>query len=195
MVMTSGNHQSGTDRCQEAWPKVQRDEGCSFDIVVNIQGDEPFIAPEQIDAVARCFDAPRAQLSTLIKKVVNTEDIFNSNKPKVVVTKDREASYFSRSPIPFLRGVPRDEWLDNGVFYNHIGIYGYRTHVLEEITALPPSSLELSESLEQLRWIENGYTIVTEVTEHESFGVDTPEDLEKLSETIARGTKKPTQQL
>ncbi|WP_066831619.1 3-deoxy-manno-octulosonate cytidylyltransferase [Rufibacter ruber] len=174
-VMTSPDHQSGTDRCYEALQQVQE----PFEVVVNIQGDEPFIQPEQIDKVLACFAQPEAQLATLIKVVQSQEELFNPNSPKVVVGEQGQALYFSRQPIPYLRGVEEQQWLDQHTYFKHIGIYGYRSTVLAEITQLPPSSLEKAESLEQLRWLQNGYRIVTAITDKETIGIDTPADLEK----------------
>ncbi|GHT58845.1 3-deoxy-manno-octulosonate cytidylyltransferase [Bacteroidia bacterium] len=177
-VMTSSNHRSGTDRCYEALRKT----GGIFDVVINIQGDEPFIKPSQIELLKSCFEDDRTQIATLVKPFpadVDFEILFNPNTPKVILNKNREAIYFSRSVIPYIRGKHHAEWLKSFVFYKHIGIYAYRSGVLSEITALPQSPLELAESLEQLRWIENGYTIKAGITGEETIGIDTPEDLEK----------------
>ena len=174
-VMTSANHQSGTDRCAEVAEKHPE-----FNTIVNIQGDEPYISPEQISKVILCFDTPDVQLATLVKKVQNNEELFNPNSPKVIVNKNSEAVYFSRSPLPHIRGQMESEWLENFTYYKHIGIYGYRSDVLQQITKLSVSSLEKAESLEQLRWIENGYRIKVAETEIETFAIDTLEDLAKL---------------
>jgi 3-deoxy-manno-octulosonate cytidylyltransferase (CMP-KDO synthetase) len=174
-VMTGEHHQSGTDRCYEAYTQA----GQEFDIVVNIQGDEPFIQPEQINKVISCFQQPEAQIATLIKPVQSQEELFNPNSPKVVIGAQHQALYFSRHPIPYLRGVEQDQWLEKHAYYKHIGIYGYRAEVLAELTQLAPSALEMAESLEQLRWLEHGYRIVTAVTELETIGIDTPEDVDK----------------
>lgn len=179
-VMTSVDHQSGTDRCAEALEKVQLTENKTFHAVINIQGDEPFISPEQIAAVAGCFDNADTQLATLVKPIKKAEDLFNPNKPKVVINKNKEALFFSRSPIPYFRGKPEEEWHTHHQYFNHIGLYGYRSDVLREITKLPMGELELTESLEQLRWLENGYRIRVEETHQEALAVDTPEDLQKL---------------
>jgi 3-deoxy-manno-octulosonate cytidylyltransferase (CMP-KDO synthetase) len=175
-VMTAEHHQSGTDRCFEAYQ--QHDQ--PFEYIINIQGDEPFIRPEQIDLVASCFRNPQTQLATLIKKISTPEELFNVNAPKVVISRTGEALYFSRQPIPYCRNVPNDIWHQQHTYYKHIGIYGYRADILEQITQLPPSGLELAESLEQLRWLENGFRIATATTEFETFGIDSPEDLEKI---------------
>ena len=177
VVMTSEAHQSGTDRCFEAINKVSVDA----DVVINIQGDEPFIHPEQIDMVASCFVNPEVQIATLVKKMSSVEDLFSNTIMKVVMNKNGEGIYFSRQAIPFIRGKEPKDWLNHFTFYKHIGIYAYTVNTLKEITALPQSSLELAESLEQLRWIENGYKIKVEITDYESVSVDAPEDLKKLT--------------
>lgn len=176
-VMTSIDHRSGTDRCNEAYIKI----GQSFDVVLNIQGDEPFITPDQIDLLKACFTDDSVEIATLVKPFgENTQlaALQNPSTPKVVVSKNSEAIYFSRSIIPFLRDVERDNWPGQHVFYKHIGIYGYRVDVLQQITQLLPGVLEQAESLEQLRWIENGYKIKVGVTNHETIGIDTPDDLQ-----------------
>jgi len=180
VVMTSREHKSGTDRCAEAVSIISREKNTTFDIVVNIQGDEPFVQPGQLTLLVSCFDDKNIQIATLVKQITENDDIFDSNKPKVILDKNNKAIYFSRSPIPFLRNYPREKWLNKGTFYKHIGLYAYRSDILNEITALPVSSLEMAESLEQLRWIENGYNIGVKFTQHESVSVDTPEDLKKL---------------
>lgn len=180
VVMTSLDHQSGTDRCAEALDLVQSLENKTFYAVVNIQGDEPFISPEQIVLVANCFNDEQTQLATLVKPISRSEDLFNPNKPKVVVSADKMALYFSRSPIPYLRSEPEEKWVEKHRYFNHIGLYGYRADVLREITQLNMAQLEIAESLEQLRWLENGYKIRVEETNQVAVAIDTPEDLEKL---------------
>ena len=180
VVMTSEKHQSGTDRCAEALTKIEKQENITFHAIINIQGDEPFINPAQIEAVTDCFNDPETQLATLVKPIDNKEDLFNPNKPKVVVDCSQQALFFSRSPIPYFRGLPESDWIQKHKYYNHIGLYGYRTDVLREITKLEQSPLELTESLEQLRWLENGYRIQVKETLSESISIDTPEDLENL---------------
>ncbi|ALI97689.1 3-deoxy-manno-octulosonate cytidylyltransferase [Rufibacter tibetensis] len=175
VVMTSPHHQSGTDRCYEAYTHL----GTSFDVVVNIQGDEPFIQPEQINKVLSCFSQEEAQIATLIKPIIKIEELLNPNSPKVVIGTQQQALYFSRHPIPYLRGAEQQEWLNQHGYFKHIGIYGYRSTVLALLTQLEPSKLEKAESLEQLRWLENGFKIVTAVTELETIGIDTPEDMKK----------------
>ncbi len=176
-VMTKESHQSGTDRCFEVIEKFHPDA----DVVINIQGDEPFIRPEQIDLAASCFDTDSVRIATLVKKINTYEELFNVNTPKVVLNKYGDAVYFSRQTLPFIRQKDQTEWLSQYTFYKHIGIYAYTVDVLAEITKLKQSSLELAEGLEQLRWIENGYTIKTKITDFESIAVDTPDDLKKLT--------------
>lgn len=175
VVMTSTHHQSGTDRCFEGWQLL----GGQSNYVINIQGDEPFILPQQIDLLASVLDGS-VQLATLVKRIEDPLTLHNPNSPKVVLNARQEALYFSRQAIPFLRGEPMETWLLQHTFYKHIGIYAYRADVLEQITQLPPSSLEKAEALEQLRWLENGYSIRCVVTELDSHGIDTPEDLERI---------------
>ncbi len=176
VVMTRVDHVSGTDRCFEALLKQHND----FDAVVNIQGDEPFINPEQINQVVSLLENGLAEISTLVYKITKEEELFNPNTVKAVFGESGRAVYFSRHPIPFLRGFESSQWLNNHVFYKHLGIYGYLSNCLEKITKLDPSPLEKAESLEQLRWLENGIHIAVGITEVESFGIDTPADLEKV---------------
>lgn len=178
VVMTSVNHKSGTDRCYEAFTKV----GEGYDVIVNIQGDEPFIQPSQLEAIKACFDDDKTQIATLVKPFTPTDGfdaLENVNSPKVVVDKQMNALYFSRSIIPYQRNADKCEWLQGHTYYKHIGLYAYRAEVLKEITSLPQSLLEKAESLEQLRWLENGYTIKVGITDVETIGIDTPEDLER----------------
>lgn len=175
-IKTLSTHQSGTDRCAEAAEKLSED--VDFDVVINIQGDEPFIQASQIELLKSCFSDTETEIATLVKKIVTEEELFNPNRPKVVIDKRKFALYFSRSTIPYIRGEQQQNWLINGPFWAHIGMYAYRKEVLQEITSLPTGKLELAESLEQLRWLENGYLIKTAVTNHQSIGIDTPEDLE-----------------
>lgn len=179
-VMTSTEHHSGTDRIEEALEKV----GGNFDVVVNIQGDEPFIAQSQIETLCHCFEDETTQIATLGKPFECIEAVENPNSPKIVVDNRGYAMYFSRSIIPFVRGVERQEWLKKYPFLKHLGIYAYRTEVLKAITRLPQSSLELAESLEQLRWLENGYRIKVGITNVETVGIDTPEDLQRAEDFI-----------
>ncbi|MFI5452981.1 3-deoxy-manno-octulosonate cytidylyltransferase [Pedobacter sp. UC225_61] len=174
-ILTNPNHQSGTDRCAEVVKKLP-----DFDVVINIQGDEPFIDPTQISLVSSCFDDENVELATLIKKIDEDTELLNTNIPKVVINSNQQAIYFSRHPIPFIRNAEKENWATAHQFYKHIGIYGYKTSTLLEITKLSPSSLELAESLEQLRWLENGYQIKTKITNIETIAIDTPEDLQKI---------------
>lgn len=183
-VMTSKKHKSGTDRCAEAIIKIEELEGKEFDVVINIQGDEPFIKTEQLQEIKKCFKKKRVQIATLVKPINNKEDLKNPNKPKVVISTNNEAIYFSRSPIPYLRGHKETNWISKHLYYKHIGLYGYRKDILLEITKLEQTPLEIAESLEQLRWLENGYKIKVGFTEHESISIDTPRDLEKLSNVV-----------
>lgn len=176
-VMTSPDHKSGTDRCYEAYTLC----GTEADVVINIQGDEPFIAPEQIESLMHCFDTPHTDIATLVRPfdaVKGWDALFNPNTPKVTFDKDMRALYFSRSIIPYVRGVEWEKWLESAQFYTHIGMYAYRTDTLAQIVELPQSSLELAESLEQLRWLQNGYTIRVGISSCETIGIDTPDDLE-----------------
>jgi len=178
-IMTSPDHFSGTDRCAEAVSKIYHETGTKIDIVINIQGDEPFIKSEQIDLLMKCFSDETVEIATLIRKVEPGEDIFNPNQPKVILNLKGDAIYFSRAAIPFIRDAEKYEWSGKHDFYKHLGLYAYKTETLKKITLLPRSSLEISESLEQNRWLENGYRIRTAVTLWESIGIDTPDDLEK----------------
>ncbi|MBE2206626.1 MAG: 3-deoxy-manno-octulosonate cytidylyltransferase [Saprospiraceae bacterium] len=172
-VMTRSDHASGTDRCAEVAEALS-----GFDIVVNIQGDEPFIRPEQIEAaLVPLLHSSDAGIATLAKKMDRREDVFNPNVVKVVFNERGRALYFSRSPIPYLRGIPEAEWPGDIDFYKHIGLYAFRREVLSELTRLPMSAHERAESLEQLRWLDAGYAIAVSVTPFETIGVDTPEDV------------------
>lgn len=185
VVMTSEAHRSGTDRCYEAYVK----SGSDADVVINIQGDEPFIDPAQIEAVMQCFvDEPTTPIATLVRRfdpALGWNALFNPNTPKVVLDNDGNALYFSRSIIPYVRGHEWTEWIDSAVFHTHVGLYAYRADVLGEITSLPQSSLELAESLEQLRWLQNGYRIATALTTSPTIGIDTPADLERAIALLA----------
>jgi len=182
VVYTSPSHQSGTDRCAEAAIKLVGQ--LKFDVVINIQGDEPFIRPGQIESLKACFDSPATEIATLIKPITDAAEITNINRPKVVINKNQEAMYFSRSPIPFVRDSPPEEWINRNTFFSHIGMYAYRFDILPELTKLPLGILEKAESLEQLRWLENGYRIKTAQTQFENIGIDTPEDLENAKKLI-----------
>lgn len=180
VLMTSSDHQSGTDRCLEALEKVNS----KFDVVVNIQGDEPFISPDQINLILSCFHDENTEIATLVKLIENAEDLWSPNKVKVIMDDDDFAILFSRQCIPHLRGVEKENWNNSFNFYKHIGMYAYRTNTLKEICKISQSRLEKAEGLEQLRWIESGYRIKTAITEEESIAIDTPEDLEQIKRTI-----------
>ena len=179
VVMTSESHRSGTDRCAEAVAKVEAQNNETFDVVFNIQGDEPFIQPEQLEKLKSSFADPGTEIATLIKPIIENDEVFNPNLPKVAFNVNQRAIYFSRSPIPYVRDKDKSEWHISHQFYRHLGLYAYRKDTLLEITKLRPSSLEIAESLEQNRWIENGYFIKIEKTGLETIGIDTPADLEK----------------
>lgn len=179
VTLTSINHQSGTDRCAEVANNCP-----DFDILINIQGDEPMINPDQIDLLCKCFENPNASIATLVKKISSNEELFNENTPKVILNKNNEAILFSRTAIPFIRGKAKENWIEQYTFYKHIGIYGFKTETLKRLNNLPVSALESAEALEQLRWIENGYRIHTAITDKESQAIDTPQDLEKLLKWI-----------
>lgn len=181
-VMTSDEHRSGTDRCAEAVDIISDKSGIEINVVVNLQGDEPFIKPEQIDLLKLCFTDKKVEIATLIRRTRPGEDIFNPNQPKVVVDNEGNAIYFSRAVIPFIRDTEPSKWSEKYVFFKHLGLYAYRVDVLKKITKLPQTALEIAESLEQNRWIENGFKIRTAITDWESIGIDTPSDLEKAIE-------------
>lgn len=180
VVMTSTELKSGTDRCAEAIDLICRSTHDEYDVVVNVQGDEPFIRPEQLLKVLEPFNNMNTQIATLVKKITTYDDLFDVNKPKVVVDKYGKALYFSRNSIPFLRDTEKEKWLEYHHFFKHIGLYAYRTDVLKLLTQLPQSSLEKAESLEQLRWIENGFVISVVETKFETISIDTPDDLKKI---------------
>lgn len=173
-VMTNSNHKSGTDRADEAIEKI----GTDCDVVVNIQGDEPFIQKSQIETVCKCFDDAQTQIATIGKYFSFMSEVVNPNSPKIILDNNGYALYFSRSIIPFVRGVEcQEDWISSYPYLKHIGLYAYRRNVLHEITRLEQSSLEKAESLEQLRWLQNGYKIKVGITDFETIGIDTPEDL------------------
>ena len=185
VIMTSAKHPSGTDRCFEAFQIMAKQERKKqgrlyrkYEYVINIQGDEPFIQPEQIDILASCL-TEKTELATLVKRIEDEETLFNSNTPKVVFDNNNEAIYFTRQTVPYLRGIEKEKWLDTHDYFKHIGIYAYRVDVLKKITKLPMALLEKVESLEQLRWLANGYKIKIAETPYDSFGIDVPSDLEE----------------
>lgn len=180
MVMTRTDHKSGTDRIEEAIEKI----GGEWDVVVNVQGDEPFVAKSQLDTICHCFDDPTTQIATLGKPFESMEAVQNPNSPKIVVDNMGFAMYFSRSVIPYVRGKEKSSWLTHYPFLKHLGIYAYRKDVLRQVTQLPQSSLEIAESLEQLRWLQNGFKIKVGTTDVETVGIDTPQDLERAEEFL-----------
>ena len=185
VIMTSTHHRSGTDRCWEAYTK----SGVEADVVINVQGDEPFVHHSQIQAVMACFEHPATDIATLVKpfaKDAGIDALRNPNSPKVVVGNQHQALYFSRSIVPYLRGIDEKDWLATHTFYKHIGLYAYRTEVLRQITQLPAGVLEQAESLEQLRWLEAGYRITVGYTDIETIGIDTPEDLERAEQFLSQ---------
>lgn len=174
--MTSDKHESGTDRCAEVMDKLEE----NYDVVINIQGDEPYIDPIQITQLCECFNDEKTDIATLIKKIETTEDLLNVNKVKAVKSSADFAIYFSRNPIPFVKGEEKENWLKTNTYFKHIGIYGYRTEVLQKVTQMPLSILEKAEGLEQLRWLENGLRIKVAETQLEAIAIDSPEDLQKI---------------
>ena len=181
-VMTRNDHKSGTDRIEEAATKL----GTDADVIINVQGDEPFIQPSQLATVKALFDDEQTQIATLGKPFETMEAAENANSPKIVTDVNGYALYFSRSVIPFVRGKERSEWLASFPFVKHIGLYAYRRDVLRQITKLPQSPLEIAESLEQLRWLQNGYRIKVGLTDVETVGIDTPEDLQRAEEFLQK---------
>lgn len=184
-VMTRSDHQSGTDRIAEALEKI----GGNFDVVVNIQGDEPFIQKSQIETVVACFNDADTQIATLGKKFATLEEAKNPNSPKIILDNRSYAMYFTRALAPYIRGKEENQWIDVYPFLKHIGLYAYRTEVLRELTKLPQSPLEIAEGLEQLRWLQNGYKIKVGLTEVETVGIDTPEDLQRAELFLAQQSK------
>lgn len=182
-VMTSANHRSGTDRCREAYLNL----GSTAQVVINVQGDEPFVDRSQLEALAACFDNPDTDIATLIRRfdpARGFDALFDPNLVKVVTGAGGRALYFSRSIIPYTRGAEWQKWLETTAYYTHVGVYAYRAHVLDSITRLEPSSLEIAESLEQLRWLQNNYVITTAITDAVSIGIDTPADLQAAEDFL-----------
>jgi len=182
VVITSDQHESGTDRCAEALKIFEKESGQKFDAVINIQGDEPFIQEEQIKQIAECFNDENTQIATLVKKITEAEIVFDPSCPKVILNTNSEAIYFSRSTIPYINNTEEKDWFDKFTFYEHLGLYAYKSDILDKLTKLPPSSLEIAESLEQNRWLENGYKIKVIETDHANISIDTQEDLDKIIE-------------
>lgn len=181
VVMTRSDHKSGTDRIAEAVSII----GSDADVVVNVQGDEPFIHSSQIETVCRCFDDEQTQIATIGKYFASMKEVENPNSPKVIVDNNGYALLFTRSVVPFVRGVDnKEEWIAHYPYLKHLGLYAYRQEVLKQITLLPQSSLEKVESLEQLRWLQNGYRIKVGTTDIETIGIDTPDDLIRAEEFL-----------
>ena len=184
-VMTRNDHKSGTDRIEEAAQKLNTDA----DVFINVQGDEPFIQKSQLETVKHLFDDSLTQIATLGKPFESMDAVLNPNSPKIVCDVNGYAMYFSRSVIPYIRGKEETTWLQHFPFLKHIGLYAYRREVLSQITKLPQSPLELAESLEQLRWLQNGYRVKVGLTDVETVGIDTPEDLQRAEEFLLKGAK------
>lgn len=179
-IMTSPNHSTGTNRCLEAYDKIRRQMDIQFDVIINIQGDEPLLHPDQLNVLMECFDVSNTEIATLVIPVTNKEEL--DNESEVFVTFDRHltALYFSRSVIPAMRGVPKNEWMQHNTYYKHAGMYAYTPEALRKFAELPQSTLEITEGLEQNRWLEDGGKIRIGITEHQSIPVDTIEDLERI---------------
>lgn len=182
VMMTSADCQSGTDRCGE----VLRRCGEGYEVVVNVQGDEPFVEAAQVQTLIKAFDDPAVQIATLRTRIRTTEELFSPNNVKVVCADNGNALYFSRQPLPYRRGVAEDQWFAEGDYYKHVGIYAYRAEVLERLCQLPVGMLEASEKLEQLRWLAAGYTIRVLDTDHANIGIDTPDDLAEAEQILNR---------
>lgn len=184
-MMTSNTHRSGTDRCGEVLRKMES-AGASYDVVINVQGDEPFTKQSQLQNLADCFADASTQIATLKTEIRSAEELLSPNNVKVICNAEGRAIYFSRHPIPYLRGVDQGEWLEKQKYFKHVGIYAFRAEVLKKVVGLPQSPLEVSESLEQLRWLENGYAISVRETERANIGIDTPEDLAKAEQLLSQ---------
>ena len=181
-IMTKDSHKSGTDRIAEAIHIIEKSNNEHYDAIINVQGDEPFIHPEQIKELCDCFDDEHTEIATLAKYISDNEEIFNPNLPKLITNHNDEALYFSRSPIPYIRDEEQCRWAEKHSFKKHLGMYAYRTDILKKLTNLPPSSLEKAESLEQNRWLEFGYKIKIRITAYKNYPIDTPGDLKDIDE-------------
>ncbi len=184
VVMTSSYHNSGTNRCLEAYEIISKEINAQFDVVVNIQGDEPMLEPAQLTELMNCFENPKTELATLVAKVNNSTDLLNKSEVFVTFDINKKALYFSRAVIPEIKGVDKSEWMDKTTYYKHVGLYAYTPSALKKFASLPQSNLEITEGLEQNRWIENGYPINLAITEFDSIPVDTKEDLENVRKLI-----------
>ena len=183
-MLTNSSHRSGTDRCGEVLERLEA-AGEQYDVVVNVQGDEPFVQQEQLESLIACFEKNDTQIATLKTSINESEELLSPNNVKVVCDQKDRALYFSRQPIPYLRGVAQEEWLQKHPYYKHVGIYAFSAKTLKELVALPQSPLEMGESLEQLRWLENGYSIRVCQTQTANIGIDTPEDLQEAEQYLA----------
>ncbi len=185
VIMTSSDHKSGTERCAEVAEKmIEGNLISNNDAIINIQGDEPFINPDQIDQLANILQKPRVQIATLVKKIKYHDTLFNENIVKVILSKSGKAIYFSRAAIPYCRSTKKENWLKDNHYYQHVGIYGYKTDVLLEITKLPETTIEKAEALEQLRWIFNEYDIHAGITNLDCYNVDTENDIKNLPKNL-----------
>lgn len=186
VVMTSAKHNSGTNRCLEAYEIIQSNSNKKFDVVINVQGDEPMLEPQQILELMNCFENPKTEFATLVIKVVDEANLFNKSEVFVTFDVNKKALYFSRAVIPEIKGVDKSEWMSKTTFHKHLGLYAYTPGALKQFANLPQSNLEITEGLEQNRWIENGYPLHIAITEHDSIPVDTPEDLEKIRKIMCK---------
>lgn len=184
VVMTSSTHNTGTNRCLEAYEILQKESDIIFDFVINVQGDEPLLEPGQIKSLIKCFDDPTTELATLVMPVNSEADLFNESEVFVVFDKNKKALYFSRSVIPHVRGVHKTQWLKHHTYFKHLGMYGFKVESLKKFAHLEQTKLELTESLEQNRWLENGGVIKIEISQHDTIPVDTIDDLEKVRRII-----------
>lgn len=189
VMMTSDRHRSGTDRCGEVVAALEK-QGRHYDVVVNLQGDEPFVSAAQLQSLVACFEAPQTSIATLKTRIRSAEELFSPNNVKVVCAATGNALYFSRQAIPFRRDVEESRWIDEGGYFKHVGIYAFRPEILAKVCALPQSGLETSEKLEQLRWLEAGYTIAVRETAAANIGIDTPEDLEAAERELKKMNEK-----
>ncbi len=184
VVMTSANHNTGTNRCLEAYEIIQKESDVDFDFVINVQGDEPLLEPGQIKSLIKCFEDPETELATLVMPVNHEADLFNESEVFVVFDKNKRALYFSRSVIPHVRGVHKTQWLKHHTYFKHLGMYGFKVESLQKFAKMEQTKLELIESLEQNRWLENGGVIKIEISQHDTIPVDTIDDLEKVRRIV-----------
>lgn len=189
VMMTSEKHNSGTERCGEVVERLER-QGYHYDIIINVQGDEPFVEPTQLQTLIVCFEDPEVQIATLVTPIASTDELTSPNNVKVVFDQNFKALYFSRQPIPFVRDVPVEKWLDRSAYYKHVGIYAFRTKVMEQVCQPVPCLIERCEKLEQLRWLYTGIPITVRITDHANIGIDTPEDLVAAEEYLKQTKNK-----